>query len=76
MSKTTVLVETDTRELLRRIGRKEQTYDQLIRELIDERMKSKYSQRRTSEDLSGYGNETPTTRQISIDKPTGASATP
>jgi hypothetical protein len=39
MRKTTVLVEIDTRELLRKIGRKEQTYDQLIRELINERMK-------------------------------------
>lgn len=34
MSKTTILVETDTRQLLRRIGRKEQTYDALIKELV------------------------------------------
>jgi hypothetical protein len=34
MSKTTILVETKTRELLKQIGRKNQTYDQLIVELI------------------------------------------
>ena len=34
MSKTTILVESDTRERLRKIGRKNQTYDQLINELI------------------------------------------
>lgn len=34
MSKTSILIETETRQLLRRIGRKEQTYDQLINELI------------------------------------------
>jgi hypothetical protein len=34
MSKTTILVETTTREKLRQIGRKNQTYDQLINELI------------------------------------------
>jgi hypothetical protein len=34
MSKTTILVESETRERLRRIGRKNQTYDQLINELI------------------------------------------
>ena len=34
MSKPSILIETETRQLLRRIGRKEQTYDQLINELI------------------------------------------
>ena len=34
MSKTTILVESETRERLRQIGRKNQTYDQLINELI------------------------------------------
>jgi hypothetical protein len=33
MTKTTILVETETRQLLRKIGRKEQTYDALINEL-------------------------------------------
>jgi hypothetical protein len=33
MPKTTILLETETRQLLRKIGRKEQTYDDLIREL-------------------------------------------
>jgi hypothetical protein len=34
MSKTTILVENTTREKLRQIGRKNQTYDELITELI------------------------------------------
>jgi predicted Zn-ribbon and HTH transcriptional regulator len=34
MSKTTILIESETRQLLRRVGRKEQTYDMLIRELV------------------------------------------
>jgi hypothetical protein len=34
MSKTTILIKTTTREKLRHIGRKNQTYDQLINELI------------------------------------------
>ena len=34
MSKTTILVETKTRESLKRMGSKGQTYDQIINELI------------------------------------------
>ena len=34
MSKTTILVESETRERLREIGKKNQTYDDLIKELI------------------------------------------
>jgi hypothetical protein len=34
MSKTTILLENSTRQKLREIGRKEQTYDQVINELI------------------------------------------
>jgi hypothetical protein len=34
MSKTTILVEPDTRQLLKRMGRKEQTYDDLLKEMI------------------------------------------
>jgi hypothetical protein len=34
MSKTTILVETATRKLLKQVGRKDQTYDTLIKELI------------------------------------------
>lgn len=34
MPKTTILVEDSTRQKLRQIGRKEQTYDQIINELI------------------------------------------
>ena len=31
---TTILIRNETRELLKRLGRKNQTYDQLINELI------------------------------------------
>jgi hypothetical protein len=34
MTKTTIIVEKSTRKNLRHIGRKDQTYDQLINELI------------------------------------------
>ena len=34
MSKTTILIKTTTREKLRHMGRKNQTYDQLINQLI------------------------------------------
>ena len=34
MSKTTIILERSTRESLRHIGRKDQTYDDLINELI------------------------------------------
>ena len=33
-NKTSIIVEDSTRNELRRIGRKEQTYDQVIKELI------------------------------------------
>jgi predicted CopG family antitoxin len=35
VSKTTIVIKTTTREKLRHIGRKNQTYDQLINELIE-----------------------------------------
>jgi hypothetical protein len=34
-SKTSIIVENTTRNELRKIGRKEQTYDQVIKELIE-----------------------------------------
>ena len=34
-NKTSIIVEGSTRNELRRIGRKEQTYDQVIKELIE-----------------------------------------
>ncbi len=36
MSKVTILLETTTRDELKAIGRKSQTYDQLIHQLIEE----------------------------------------
>ena len=41
MSKTTILIKTTTREKLRHIGRKNQTYDQLINDLIKRKENSK-----------------------------------
>jgi hypothetical protein len=38
-NKSTILLKKETRELLSKIGRKEQTYDQLIRELIQSKNK-------------------------------------
>lgn len=37
MKKTTVLIQRRTRDLLKKIGRKNQTYDELIYELIQEK---------------------------------------
>lgn len=56
MSKTTILIESETRKLLKRVGRKEQTYDELLRELVGEKMKSMIIE---NEDSSGHGIETP-----------------
>ena len=39
MEKTTVLVESSTRERLKKIGKKGQSYDDLINELIDSKNK-------------------------------------
>jgi len=35
MAKTTIIVSTETRERLRRLGRKGETYDDIINRLID-----------------------------------------
>jgi hypothetical protein len=43
MSKTTILVESTTRKRLRQIGRKNQTYDQLINESLNELIRAKRS---------------------------------
>lgn len=37
MSKCTILLDSDTRERLKQVGRKGQTYDDVIKELIDHR---------------------------------------
>ena len=37
MSKSTILVESNTRERLKEVGRKGQTYDQLINQLLNTR---------------------------------------
>lgn len=34
MAKTTIIIEAKTRKLLKNIGRKDQTYDQLLNEMI------------------------------------------
>ena len=33
--KTTIVIENETRNLLKEVGKKQQTYDQLIRELLE-----------------------------------------
>lgn len=40
MAKTTILVENSTKDILKHIGRKDQTYDQLINELIKSQKES------------------------------------
>ena len=41
-NKTSIILENSTRNELRRIGRKEQTYDQLIKELIEIKQTLRY----------------------------------
>jgi hypothetical protein len=41
MAKVTILVDSSTRERLKYIGREDQTYDQIITELLDARLKEK-----------------------------------
>ena len=41
-SKTSIIVENTTRNELRKIGRKDQTYDQLIKELIEIKQNVRY----------------------------------
>ena len=41
-NKTSIIVENSTRNELRKIGRKEQTYDQLIKELIEIKQNLRY----------------------------------
>jgi len=41
-NKTSIIVENTTRNELRRIGRKEQTYDQVIKELIEIKQNFRY----------------------------------
>jgi hypothetical protein len=40
MVKTTIMIEDTTRDLLKHVGRKEQSYDQLINELIKNTVRS------------------------------------
>ncbi len=41
MPKTTIIIETSTRDRLRQIGKKDQTYDAVINDLIETRGNSK-----------------------------------
>jgi hypothetical protein len=41
-NKTSIIVENSTRNELRKIGRKEQTYDQVIKELIEIKQNLRY----------------------------------
>ena len=63
MHKTTIVLEKETRQLLQKVGRKEQTYDMLIRELVVKpHVCSKCS--KIMKDLSGSGLA-PATRHTS-----------
>jgi len=55
MPKTTILLEMETRQLLRKVGRKEQTYDMLIKELV-----AKCEKCEKEKELSGSGHGFPT----------------
>lgn len=46
-NKTSIIVEDSTRNELRKIGRKEQTYDQVINELIKIKQNLKLGRKRT-----------------------------
>ena len=46
-NKTSIIIEHNTRNELRRIGRKEQTYDQVINELIKIKQNLKLGRKRT-----------------------------
>ena len=55
LSKSTILIESETRQLLRKVGRKEQTYDMLIRELVVKPHVCSRCGETIEEDLSGSG---------------------
>lgn len=62
MSKTTILLEKSTRASLRHIGRKDQTYDDLINELISFKQSSK-------EKVIGPANPTTVTTEVTTNLP-------
>jgi hypothetical protein len=59
MAKTTILLETSTREELRRIGRKDQTYDDLINEMIELKRKNQDPLDRRIKTLQSSGSQSP-----------------
>jgi hypothetical protein len=60
-NKTSIIVENTTRNELRKIGRKEQTYDQVIRELIEIKQNLRY--RIKNSDSLDYHASTPTSSE-------------
>ncbi|MGD9672129.1 MAG: hypothetical protein AB7U98_01465 [Candidatus Nitrosocosmicus sp.] len=54
--KATILIEKDTRKLLSKIGRKDQTYDDVIRELIKNEIEL-FEQRRDDLRSSNSANQ-------------------
>jgi hypothetical protein len=59
MDNTTILVKNKTRERLREIGKKNQTYDQLINELIKVKISQADLADRRFEDLQSSESENP-----------------
>lgn len=72
MSKSTILLKTETRQLLRRIGRKEQTYDDVINELVA--IREECEQKTKMGESSGQ--EAPPTKTAMINPFTEVSAFP
>lgn len=65
-TRTTIILEKETRQLLQDIGRKSQTYDMLIRELIAIREKC---EKEMSGSGLGFPTSVPTTRQQEVSEP-------
>jgi predicted Zn-ribbon and HTH transcriptional regulator len=59
MEITTIQIGKETRQLLRKVGRKEQTYDDLLRELVVRPNTCERCGEAMIEDPSGYGIEQP-----------------
>ena len=59
MEITTIQIGKETRQILRKVGRKEQTYDDLLRELVVRPNICEKCGEAIKENPSGYGIEQP-----------------
>jgi hypothetical protein len=67
MLMTSIVVQRTTRDKLKQIGRKDQTYDQLITELMEERKRS-ITLTGKQEGMFGCGIETPSAKPDYVPK--------